>query len=119
MCNLCLHSFREQTGIILLRSVEAALIALCGDTLSAKQSGPFHIHLSFTSDSVLLSILKFVLRSLAFLQLCSDWLRATVGIGTEAPSVEVHSESCWKISARWEKQQSLIQLIRAISNTHF
>ncbi|XP_073707945.1 dystrotelin-like [Garra rufa] len=36
---------RDQTGVILLRSVEAALIALCGDTLSAKHRGLFHIQL--------------------------------------------------------------------------
>jgi len=41
MCDLTLLSFREQTGVILLRSVEAALITLCGDTLSAKQKGLF------------------------------------------------------------------------------
>nr|AAI53648.1 Dytn protein [Danio rerio] len=42
---------RGQTGVILLRSVEAALIALCGDTLSAKQRGLFHICLICISYS--------------------------------------------------------------------
>uniref|UniRef100_A0A8C2DMU7 Dystrotelin n=1 Tax=Cyprinus carpio TaxID=7962 RepID=A0A8C2DMU7_CYPCA len=45
---------REHTGVILLRSVEAALIALCGDTLSAKQRGLFHIHLISISSSDLI-----------------------------------------------------------------
>lgn len=101
-----LLSFREQTGVILLRSVEAALIALCGDTLSAKQRGLFHIQLiSITSsdrifqDEIMLLgswfSVQFVFVSL---QLCSDWLRATVGIRKVAGalSVEVHSKSCWK-----------------------
>lgn len=52
MCDLTLLSFREQTGVILLRSVEAALIALCGDALSAKQKGLFYIHLIFIAYSV-------------------------------------------------------------------
>ncbi|XP_056606098.1 dystrotelin [Triplophysa dalaica] len=36
---------REQTGVILLRSVEAALIALSGDTLTAKHRGLYNVYL--------------------------------------------------------------------------
>lgn len=110
MCNLSLLSYREKTGVILLRSVEAALIALCGDTLSAKQRGLFHIHLICISysDSIAFSIkaVRIMVQCsesvLVSLQLCSDWQRATVGIrrAMAAPSVEVLSESCWKTSAR-------------------
>ncbi|XP_016107203.1 dystrotelin-like [Sinocyclocheilus grahami] len=39
---------REQTGVILLRSVEAALITLCGDTLSAKQRALFQLVESYS-----------------------------------------------------------------------
>lgn len=35
---------REKTGFVLLRSVEVALTVLSGDTLSAKQRGPHHVH---------------------------------------------------------------------------
>ncbi|XP_056122775.1 dystrotelin [Rhinichthys klamathensis goyatoka] len=41
---------REQTGVILLRSVEAALIALCGDTLSAKQKALFRLAESYSGN---------------------------------------------------------------------
>uniref|UniRef100_A0A671LEV4 EF-hand domain-containing protein n=1 Tax=Sinocyclocheilus anshuiensis TaxID=1608454 RepID=A0A671LEV4_9TELE len=91
---------REQTGVILLRSVEAALITLCGDTLSAKQRGLFNILLiSISGCTIMVQCLESVLVSL---QLYSNWLRATVGIRrvTGAPSVELHSKSCWKTSVR-------------------
>ncbi|XP_067229755.1 dystrotelin [Chanodichthys erythropterus] len=41
---------REKTGVILLRSVEAALIALCGDTLSAKQRALFRLAESYSGN---------------------------------------------------------------------
>ncbi|XP_009300511.1 dystrotelin isoform X2 [Danio rerio] len=41
---------RGQTGVILLRSVEAALIALCGDTLSAKQRALFRLAESYSGN---------------------------------------------------------------------
>lgn len=45
ICVNSLCSVREQTGVILLRSVEAALIALSGDTLTAKHRGLYHVYL--------------------------------------------------------------------------
>ncbi|XP_051562222.1 dystrotelin [Myxocyprinus asiaticus] len=41
---------RNQTGVILLRSVEAALIALSGDTLSAKQRALFRLAESYSGN---------------------------------------------------------------------
>uniref|UniRef100_A0A673H2S8 Dystrotelin-like n=1 Tax=Sinocyclocheilus rhinocerous TaxID=307959 RepID=A0A673H2S8_9TELE len=41
---------REQTGVILRRSVEAALITLCGDTLSAKQRALFQLVESYSGN---------------------------------------------------------------------
>ncbi|XP_043097675.1 dystrotelin [Puntigrus tetrazona] len=41
---------REQSGVLLLRSVEAALIALCGDTLSAKQRALFRLAESYSGN---------------------------------------------------------------------
>ncbi|XP_048048318.1 dystrotelin-like, partial [Megalobrama amblycephala] len=41
---------REKTSVILLRSVEAALIALCGDTLSAKQRALFRLAESYSGN---------------------------------------------------------------------
>ncbi|CAM4622177.1 unnamed protein product [Leuciscus chuanchicus] len=41
---------REQTGVILLRSVEAALIVLCGDSLSAKQKALFRLAESYSGN---------------------------------------------------------------------
>ncbi|TRY82797.1 hypothetical protein DNTS_025568 [Danionella cerebrum] len=42
---------REKTGIILQRSVEAALIALCGDTLAAKHRGLSQIYFAYCRGS--------------------------------------------------------------------
>ncbi|XP_059427417.1 dystrotelin [Carassius carassius] len=62
---------REQTGVILLRSVEAALIALCGDTLSAKQRALFRLAESYGGNqesdrgSVSRSALKILLEDLS------------------------------------------------------
>ncbi|XP_016418883.1 dystrotelin [Sinocyclocheilus rhinocerous] len=62
---------REQTGVILLRSVEAALIALCGDTLSAKQRALFRLAESYSGNqesdrgSISRSALKILLEDLS------------------------------------------------------
>ncbi|XP_042581162.1 dystrotelin-like [Cyprinus carpio] len=62
---------REHTGVILLRSVEASLIALCGDTLSAKQRALFRLAESYNghqeSDrgSMSRSALKILLEDLS------------------------------------------------------
>ncbi|XP_016342165.1 dystrotelin-like [Sinocyclocheilus anshuiensis] len=62
---------REQTGVILLRSVEATLIALCGDTLSAKQRGLFRLAESYSGNqesdrgSISRSALKILLEDLS------------------------------------------------------
>ncbi|XP_056314969.1 dystrotelin [Danio aesculapii] len=62
---------RGQTGVILLRSVEAALIALCGDTLSAKQRALFRLAESYSRnqesdrDSISRSALRVLLEDLS------------------------------------------------------
>uniref|UniRef100_A0A8C2GT18 Dystrotelin n=1 Tax=Cyprinus carpio TaxID=7962 RepID=A0A8C2GT18_CYPCA len=62
---------REHTGVILLRSVEAALIALCGDTLSAKQRALFRLAESYSGhqesdrSSMSRSALKILLEDLS------------------------------------------------------
>ncbi|XP_073707946.1 dystrotelin-like [Garra rufa] len=62
---------RDQTGVILLRSVEAALIALCGDTLSAKHRALFQLAESYSGNqendrgSISRSALKILLEDLS------------------------------------------------------
>ncbi|KTF83218.1 hypothetical protein cypCar_00029404, partial [Cyprinus carpio] len=62
---------REHTGVILLRSVEAALIALCGDTLSAKQRALFRLAESYSGNqksdrgSISRNALKILLEDLS------------------------------------------------------
>ncbi|XP_042613869.1 dystrotelin-like [Cyprinus carpio] len=62
---------REQAGVILLRSVEAALIALCGDTLSAKQRALFRLTESYSGNqesdrgSISRSALKILLEDVS------------------------------------------------------